>query len=292
MELAVYGMFDSLPEQASGDGSALRSKEWEAIAMELAMATKAGAQWGGLHLALETRCIRLARHAANLPLAIGVSCSAHRRARAYMDESGWYIEEMERDPGRFLPKTLPICEKAIDIDLSRPMGEWLAHLRSLPCGTRLTLSGEVCIARDAAHRRVAESLAEGNSFPSYMATHPIFYAGPTEALPGNITGSFGPTTSSRMDDYLGPFLARGGSLVTIGKGGRSAGAKQALATHGGVYLACIGGAAAITARDHITESRTVDYADLGMEAIRIVTLDRLPAIVIIDSKGSDFYENG
>lgn len=292
MELAVYGMFDTLPEQASGDGTAIRSREWEAIALGLARATKAGAQWGGSHLALETRFIRLARHAANLPLAIGVSCSAHRKARAYLDESGWYLEEMERDPGRLVPKNLSIHGDELNIDLSRPLEEWLGQLQSLPCGTRLTLSGEVCLARDAAHRRIADGLAEGREMPSYMAMHPVFYAGPTEALPGNVSGSFGPTTSSRMDNYLEPLLSKGGSLVSIGKGGRSASAKRTLATHKGVYLACIGGAAAITARDHIIESRIVDYSELGMEAVRIVSLDKLPAIVIIDSKGSDFYENG
>jgi fumarate hydratase class I len=132
-------------------------------------------------------------------------------------------------------------------------------------------------------------MREGKPIPAYFTDRPIFYAGPTDPAPGEATGAFGPTTASRMDGYLEPFMKKRASLVTIAKGGRGKEAQAAIAAAGGVYLACVGGAAAITARDHVTESRIVDHADLGMEAVRLVRLKKLPALVVIDAHGSNFY---
>ena len=289
LELAAYGLLDKIAGSAEADGTPLRSAEWEEKVAALAAGTGIGAQWGGRHLALETRFIRLSRHAANLPLAIGISCSAHRKARAIVNESGWFMEKMEDDPGRLLPSTLPVFPEAIDIDLDAPMSVWLEALRKLPAGSGVTLSGTVAVARDAAHARIAAALRDGKQVPAYFTEHPIFYAGPTDPAPGQATGSFGPTTASRMDSYLEPFMKQGASLVTIAKGGRGKAATAAIAAAGGVYLACIGGAAAITARDHVVESRIIDHADLGMEAVRLVRLKKLPALIIIDAQGSNFY---
>lgn len=289
LELAAYGLLDGLAGAGKADGMPIRSAEWEGRIARLAADTGIGAQWGGRHFALETKFIRLSRHAANLPLAIGVSCSAHRKARATVDESGWYLEKMEEDPGRLLPSSVPILPAAVEIDLDGPDSTWLAALRALPAGTGVSLSGTVTVARDAAHARIAASLRDGKQMPSYFTDHPIFYAGPTDPAPGAQTGAFGPTTASRMDPYLEPFMERGGSLVTIAKGSRGKEAVAAIAEAGGVYLACVGGAAAITARDHVAESRIVDHADLGMEAVRLVRLVHLPALVIIDARGSNFY---
>jgi len=289
LELATFGLLDSLPEESEGNGSPLRSREWEAIVDRLAADTGIGAQWGGKYLSLESRVIRLSRHAANLPLAMGVSCSAHRKARAFVDESGWYLEKMEEDPARLLPESIPLLPDAVEIDLDSPRENWLRRLRELPPGSTVLLTGTVTVARDAAHARAAATVRNGGQIPSYFVDHPIFYAGPTEPAPGESTGSFGPTTGSRMDSYLAPFMNLGASLITIAKGGRGKEATDAIAGHGGVYLGTIGGAAAITAKNHVLDSRIVDYADLGMEAVRLVRLNRLPAIVIIDARGSSFY---
>jgi len=289
LELAAYGLLDKVPQSAKAPGAPLRSEEWEAIAKAAAEATGIGAQWGGKYLALETRFLRLSRHAANLPLAIGVSCSAHRKARAIVDESGWYLEKMENDPGRLIPKSSPLIPGAVEIDLDAPSSVWLEALRKLPAGTGVSLSGTVTVARDAAHARIAAAMRDGKAVPSYFSEHPIFYAGPTDPAPGQASGSFGPTTASRMDSYLEPLLRQGASLVTIAKGGRGREAVAAIAAAGGVYLACIGGAAAITAREHVLESKVIDHADLGMEAVRLVRLKNLPALVIIDARGSSFY---
>lgn len=289
LELAAYGLLDGLPAEADADGTPLRSAEWEEEIARIAAGTGIGAQWGGAHFALETRFVRLSRHAANLPLAVGVSCSAHRKARAFVDESGWFLERMEDDPGRLLPASRAILPNAVEIDFDSPAREWLEALRRLPSGTAVSLSGTVTVARDAAHARIAAAMREGKPIPAYFTDRPIFYAGPTDPAPGEATGAFGPTTASRMDGYLDPFTKRGASLVTIAKGGRGKEAQAAIAAAGGLYLACVGGAAAITAREHVTESRIVDHADLGMEAVRLVRLKKLPALVVIDAHGSNFY---
>ncbi|MCX7028168.1 MAG: fumarate hydratase [Spirochaetes bacterium] len=293
LELAVYGMFDALPEAGDGKGGPLRSREWEKRILGIAEGTGIGAQWGGKGLALDARFIRLSRHAANLPLAVGVSCSAHRKRRAIVNEQGWFLEKLEEDPERLLQGLGEGvghgADKAVDIDLDAPKEVWLSRLRDLEPGTRVSLSGMVTVARDKAHARIAASLARGEAVPSYFVEHPIFYAGPTEAAPGEATGSFGPTTASRMDVYLSPFTAAGASLVTIAKGGRGSEARAALASARGVYLAAIGGAAALTAKEHIVESRVIDFHDLGMEAVRLVRLRSLPALVVIDARGDSFY---
>ncbi|MFA6365936.1 MAG: fumarate hydratase C-terminal domain-containing protein, partial [Candidatus Hydrogenedentales bacterium] len=289
MELAAFGLLDGLPGTAKADGSPLRSAEWEDIVARIAAESGIGAQWGGRHLALETRFIRLSRHAANLPLAVGVSCSAHRKARAFVDESGWHIEKMEDDPGRLLPRESAVLPDAVEVDLDAPAGEWMEKLRRLEAGAAVSLSGTVTVARDLAHARVAAQLRDGQPMPAYFTDHPIFYAGPTDPAPGAVTGSFGPTTASRMDSYLEPFMKRGASLVTIAKGARGKEAAAAMAGAKGIYLACVGGAAAIMARDHVVESRIIDHADLGMEAVRAVRLKNLPALVVIDARGANFY---
>ncbi len=104
-----------------------------------------------------------------------------------------------------------------------------------------------------------------------------------------VSRRFGPTTANRMDSYLDALMERGASLVTIAKGGRSPQASAAIGRRGGAYLACIGGAAALAARDHIVSSEVLDYAELGMEAVRAVRLRDLPAMLAIDARGRDFY---
>ncbi len=289
LELAVYGLFDSLPSLADADGSPIRCRDWEERLSTLSQASGAGAQWGGKALALDTRFIRLSRHAANLPLAVGVSCSAHRALRAYVDEEGWFLEKREEDPARFLEGLRSSSLGMRRIDLDTEPEAWLAELRSLDAGTIVELSGTVVAARDKAHFRFASALGSGRPLPPYLFSHPVFYAGPTEAAPGQATGSFGPTTASRMDPYLPELLEAGASLISIAKGGRGEAARRALAKAGGVYLAAVGGAAALAAQDHVEGSRILDFEDLGMEAVRAVRLKRLPVLVAIDARGKSFY---
>jgi fumarate hydratase, class I len=267
----------------------LRDKEWEARIMRLAAATGVGAQFGGAGLALDARAIRLPRHAASLPLATGVCCSAHRAARAMITRDGVFLERLERDPGRRLPANMPVLPDARRIDLDVPQRELGRLLGSLRPGDYLLLSGTVITARDAAHARFRRLVEEGRALPDYLLRHPTFYAGPTEAAPGMASGSFGPTTAGRMDAYMPMLTSRGASLVSIAKGGRSKEAAEAIGAAGGAYLACIGGAAALAARDHVVSSEVIDHADLGMEAVRRVVLRDLPAMLVAGSSGRDYY---
>ena len=268
----------------------MRDTEWESRILALAAATGVGAQFGGSHLALDARAIRLPRHAASLPLAFGVGCAASRRARAIVDEEGFWLERLEAEPARFLPPGEAVFPGARRVSLDRPLAELARELGGLEPGTPLLLSGKVLTARDKAHARFHALLAAGRPLPDYLLRHPVFYAGPTEAAPGLASGSFGPTTAGRMDAYLGELMARGASLVSIAKGSRSPAAAAAIAAAGGAYLCAIGGAAALAGRDHVVSSEPVDYPELGMEAVRLVELRELPAIVGIDASGASFYD--
>lgn len=300
LTLAGLGLLDRLPQARNpaagpGDGGreadgALRDIHWESRIAAIAGRSGIGAQFGGRHLALDARAIRLPRHAASLPLAFGACCAASRHARAIIDEGGCLLERMEEDPARFLPAGEAVFPGARRIDLDRPLPELARELGALEPGTPLLVSGKVLTARDKAHARFHALIAAGKPLPDYLLRHPVFYAGPTEAAPGNESGSFGPTTAGRMDAYLAELTARGASLVSIAKGSRSAKANAAIREAGGAYLCAIGGAAALAGRDHIVSSRLVDYPELGMEAVRLVELRDLPVIVGTDAEGKNFYD--
>ena len=290
VKLASAGFLDGLPRRGSKRGGAFRDAGWEERLMTLARATGLGAQFGGKWLAHEARFVRLPRHAGSCPIGIGVSCNADRGLRGKITADGVFLEDVERRPSRFLDGARPAGPAAaVAVDLERPMEEILARLRALPVGTLVKLSGPVVVARDIAHARLARVLRETGDVPDYFKRHPVYYAGPAKTPRGLPSGSFGPTTAQRMDGYLGDFMKVGASLVTLGKGNRTAAATEALKTFGGVFLGTIGGAAALIAKEHILSSETIDFADLGMEAVRRVVVKDLPAFVIYDGRGGDLY---
>ena len=179
--------------------------------------------------------------------------------------------------------------EVVRIDLNRPMGEIRAELSRCPVATRLSLTGPMVVARDLAHARFAERLEAGEPLPAYLRDHPLYYAGPAKTPEGHASGSFGPTTAGRMDSYVERFQAAGGSLVMVAKGNRSARVAEACARHGGFYLGSIGGEAARLAKDCIREVKTLDYPELGMEAVWKIEVEDFPAFVVIDDKGNDFF---
>src|SRR5207248_5763214 len=128
----------------------------------------------------------------------------------------------ETNPARFLPEvtTENLDGEVVAIDLARPMDEIRRTLSQYPVKTRLSLSGTLIVARDIAHAKLQERLDRGESLPQYVKDHPIYYAGPAKTPEGYASGSFGPTTAGRMDSYVGPFMAAGGSFVTLAKGNR------------------------------------------------------------------------
>ena len=126
--------------------------------------------------------------------------------------------------------------------------------------------------------------------PEYFKNYPIYYAGPAKTPQGMPTGSFGPTTAGRMDDYMNGFMSQGGALITLAKGNRSKIVSEACKKYGGFYLGSIGGPAAILAKENILSQETIDFEDLGMEAIRKIQVKDFPAFIVCDDKGNDFFQ--
>lgn len=158
---------------------------------------------------------------------------------------------------------------------------------SLTAGDMVLLSGDVYTARDAAHRRMYESLQQGLPLPMDLSKTTFFYAAPSPTPKGKIIGSIGPTTSYRMD-FFTPALIEHGLRAMIGKGSRSAQVVESIGHYGAVYFGAIGGIAALTSRC-VKKMELVAYQDLGPEAIRKLTIVDLPLVVINDAKGNDLY---
>jgi fumarate hydratase class I len=291
VKLATTGYLDGLPDAGNDRGQAFRDRELEARLLDAAYDTGIGAQFGGKYFALDVRVVRLPRHGASCPVAIGVSCSAHRNVKARIDRDGLWIEELERDPGRLIPERFRHRDEggAVAIDLDRPMEAIRAELSRHPVRTRLALSGTIVVARDIAHAKIKERLDAGEPMPQYLKDHPVYYAGPAKTPDGMPSGSFGPTTAGRMDSYVEEFQSHGGSLVMIAKGNRSAAVRDACARYGGFYLGSIGGPAAILAQDHITKVEILEYPELGMEAVYRIEVRDFSAFILIDDKGNDFF---
>ena len=287
---ASAGYYDHLPTNGNGQGQAFRDLEWEDRILKICQDSGIGAQFGGKHFVHDVRVIRLPRHAASCPVGMGVSCSADRNIKAKITEEGIFIEELEKNPAQFLPESAPEMAPAVNINLDRPMQEVLAELSKYPVKTRLNLSGTLIVARDIAHARINQILEEGKPMPDYFKNHPIYYAGPAKTPKGMASGSFGPTTAGRMDVYVSKFQSHGGSLIMLAKGNRSKQVTDACAKYGGFYLGSIGGPAAILAKDSIKSVELVDFEELGMEAVRKITVENFPAFIIVDDKGNDFYE--
>lgn len=165
-----------------------------------------------------------------------------------------------------------------------------AELSKLRAGDKLTVSGTIYTARDAAHKRLTEIIASGEELPLDIRGAAIYYAGPTPEKPGQVIGSCGPTTSGRMDAYAPGLLDRG-LAVMIGKGDRNAAVIDAIVRNGAVYLAAMGGAGALMG-SCVKAARIVCYEDLGCEAIRELKVENMPLTVVIDSQGNDLYKSG
>ena len=173
----------------------------------------------------------------------------------------------------------------MDRHISAPVGRETAELRA---GDYVYITGTIYTARDAAHKRMYETLREGGDLPINIEGQAIYYMGPSPAREGRPIGSAGPTTASRMDKYT-PELLDLGMGAMIGKGKRSQEVIDAVVRNKAVYFEAVGGAGALLSKC-ITSSEIVAYEDLGTEAIRKLTVVNLPVIVVIDSKGNNLYE--
>lgn len=174
------------------------------------------------------------------------------------------------------------------IRINTPLTEDFA--RKLKAGDSVLITGIIYTARDAAHKRLVDALDRGQELPVDIKDQVVYYVGPSPAKPGQPIGAAGPTTSGRMDAYT-PRLLAVGLRGMIGKGYRSAEVVDAMKKHGAVYFAATGGAAALIAKA-VKKYEVVAYADLGTEAIAKMTVEDFPAIVVIDSEGRNYYEEG
>jgi len=293
VKLASCRALDSLPSSGSKLGHAFRDVELEAKVLELSRKTGIGAQFGGKYFCHDVREIRLPRHGASCPVAMGVSCSADRQALGKITREGVFLEQLETNPAQYLPEATPedLGANVVKIDLRRPMQEIRAQLSRHPIKTRLSLTGPLIVGRDIAHAKLKERIDRGEGLPQYVKDHPIYYAGPAKTPAGLASGSFGPTTAGRMDSYVDLFMQHGGSFVTLAKGNRSKAVTDACNRHGGFYLGSIGGPAAILAKECIKKVEVLEYAELGMEAIFRIEVENFPAFIVVDDKGNDFYGN-
>ena len=259
--------------------------------LEISRKNGIGAQFGGKYFCHDVRVIRLPRHGASCPVGIGVSCSADRQAMGKITRDGVFLEQLETNPARFLPDVdaTALAPDVVPIDLRLPMQALRAELSRHPIKTRFSLTGPMVVARDIAHARLKEMLDAGKPLPSYLKDHVVYYAGPSKTPKGYASGSFGPTTAGRMDSYLDPFMAAGGSFVTLAKGNRSRQVTEACKQHGGFYLGSIGGPAAILAQDSIKKVDVLDFAELGMESVWKIEVADFPAFLVVDDKGNDFF---
>jgi len=290
-KLASTRYLDSLPTEGSPSGHGYRDLEMEAEVLALTREFGIGAQFGGKYFCHDVRVIRLPRHGASLPVGVAVSCSADRQALAKITAEGVFLEELERDPAKYLPEITEddLSTDVVQIDLNRPMDEIRAELSRYPVKTRLSLTGTLVVGRDIAHAKIKERLDAGEAMPEYLRDSPIYYAGPAKTPEGYASGSFGPTTAGRMDSYVEQFQAAGGSMIMLAKGNRSQQVTDACKRHGGFYLGSIGGPAARLAKDSIRSVEVLEYPELGMEAIWRIEVEDFPAFIVIDDKGNDFY---
>ena len=291
-KLASTHYLDNLPttgDAATGHG--FRDLALEEEVFKLTQKLGIGAQFGGKYFCHDVRVVRLPRHGASLPIAIAVSCSADRQAKAKITKDGIFLEQLETDPAHFLPETTDehLNDNVVSINLNQPMDAVRAELSKHPVKTRVSLTGTIVVARDIAHAKIKEMLDAGKPLPDYIKNYAVYYAGPAKTPTGFASGSFGPTTAGRMDSYVDQFQAAGGSFVMLAKGNRSKAVTDACAKHGGFYLGSIGGPAARLAQDCIKKVEVLDFEELGMEAVWKIDVVDFPAFIVVDDKGNDFF---
>ena len=199
-KLASTKYLDSLP--TSGDaatGHGFRDVELEQKVLELTRTLGIGAQFGGKYFCHDVRVVRLPRHGASLPIAIAVSCSADRQAKAKINKDGIFLEELERDPAQFLPETTDehLNDDVVAIDLNQPMAAVLAELSKHPVKTRLSLTGTLVVARDLAHAKIKAMMDEGKPMPEYMKNYAV-YSCPSRK----------PACSSKSSNWASPNFPR------------------------------------------------------------------------------------
>lgn len=291
-KLASTKYYDNLPTSGNEHGQAFRDIELENTLLEATRHFGFGAQFGGKYFAHDVRVIRLPRHGGSCPIGLAISCSSDRNIKAKINKQGLWIEKMEQNPAQYIPESLRQHNEAkvVHIDLNQPMKAILAELSQHPVSTRVSLSGPLIIARDIAHMKLKERLDKGEELPQYFKDHMVYYAGPAKKPESKVSGSLGPTTANRMDPYVDLFQSHGGSMLMLAKGNRTQVVTDACKKYGGFYLGSIGGSAAILAQEYVKSLSCLEYPELGMEAVWKMEVEGLPAFILVDDKGNNFFE--
>lgn len=268
-------------------GPATKVEEMRLEILDRVNALGIGAQGlGGITTALDVKIATFPTHAASMPVALIPNCAATRHIDFTLTGDG---------PATFAAPDLSLWPQ---IEGQGPVGRRLSlddltasTLASFTPGETLLLSGKLYTGRDAAHKRMVETLRAGGALPVDLKGRALYYVGPVDAIPGEVIGPAGPTTATRMDKFTEELLATTGLKVMIGKAERGTEAIEAIRRHGAVYLIAVGGAAYLVSQA-IKAARVVAYDDLGMEAIREFTVEDMPVTVAVDTDGNSIHEIG
>jgi fumarate hydratase class I len=288
MLIAKWGMMDPIDiQQLIARGPSSRAEELRLELYDKVNALGIGAQGlGGLSTVLDVKVNDWPTHAASKPVALLPNCAATRHAHFVLDGSG---------PATFDPPSLDewprltmdfASSRRVDLDTldKQQIASWRA-------GERLLLSGKLLTGRDAAHRRMTDMLARGESLPVDFTDRFIYYVGPVDAVRDEAVGPAGPTTSSRMDKFTDTMLAKTGLIGMVGKSERGPAAIEAIRRHGAVYCIAVGGAAYLVSKA-IRKSRVLAFPDLGMEAVYEFEVRDMPVTVAVDAQGNAVHKAG
>jgi fumarate hydratase, class I len=239
---------------------------------------------GGLSTILDVKIMDYPTHAASKPVAMIPNCAATRHAHFTLDGSGpVYLDPPNLNEWPDVNWTPD--KAAIRVDLDTLTAD---QVQSWQPGDRLLLNGKMLTGRDAAHKRIADMLAKGETLPVDFKGRVIYYVGPVDPVAGEVVGPAGPTTATRMDKFSDMMLDLG-LLASVGKAERGPAATASIAAHGSAYLMAVGGAAYLVSRA-IKASKVVGFADLGMEAIYEFTVQDMPVTVAVDARGGNVHQ--
>jgi fumarate hydratase class I len=277
-------MFDLLARGPASKLEELRIELYEKV-----NALGIGAQGlGGLTTVLDVKIALYPTHAAGKPVAMIPNCAATRHAHVVMDGSGpVYLDPPSLD---LWPNVnwAPDYDKSRKVDLNTLTRDEVASWKP---GQTLLLSGRMLTGRDAAHKRIQDMLAKGETLPVDFTDRVIYYVGPVDPVRDEVMGPAGPTTATRMDKFTEMMLAQTGLIGMIGKAERGPAAIDAIRKHQSAYLMAVGGAAYLVAKA-IKQAKVVGFADLGMEAIYEFDVQDMPVTVAVDSQGTSVHNTG
>jgi fumarate hydratase class I len=275
-------------QELKARGPRNRAEELRLELYEKVNALGLGAQGlGGLTTVLDVKIKDYPTHAASLPVAMIPNCAATRHLHFTLDGTG---------PARLAPPRLedwPRISYQPAADAKRVNLEGLTRegLASLAAGDRVLLSGRLLTGRDAAHKRIVDTLARGEPLPVDFRNRVIYYVGPVDPVGKEVVGPAGPTTARRMDKFTETVLARTGLIAMIGKSERGPEAIEAIKRHRAVYFIAVGGAAYLVSKA-IRAARVLAWPELGMEAVYEFEVSDMPVMVAVDSRGNSIHETG